>query len=586
MAGGARPQAAGGARQPHPAELDALRWAWLYRGAAASLGGDFQAAAGDLGRFLALEPRSSTGLLLAGLAAEKRRAPRTAARFYERAAKAHPTCAAASLLAARLRGRGCDAAFDAEPDYAHIALFQYEPGQSWGRYLEGLLSLSFDEKRALALCVRFGREDTRFSPYHFETVKRAERMSRAHPKKAWSAALLGRALSRCPKDDGRTKESLVLLGEAVRRAPRCGWPYAWRALARLQARQTPAALADLDAGLRLQPYYYRAYGWRGALLRRLGRLPEALRDLDRAVAVDERYPFSLHERSLARRAAGDFVGAALDLDRAFALDFRYSWVHTTGREPSAEESALGLKELDRAVAAHPSAASLLVWRGRLRLQRREFAEAFRDLLAASRLDPHHAPALAWQGVGLLESGQPARAAVLLERAGRLEPSMLVFRCWLAEAQRQAGQPAAALKMLDLLLRARPKAWWGHLQKARHFLEEGQAKKALPCALRAMALEGRDVEGYHLEARIRLALGDLKGAEAAVERALTISPNLGRLYVLRAAVRQRQGRFDGVLQDYRTVCERFPYLFNEEERGRVAALLGKTGPGASRGAGPC
>ena len=56
-------------------------------------------------------------------------------------------------------------------------------------------------------------------------------------------------------------------------------------------------------------------------------------------------------------------------------------------------------------------------------------------------------------------------------------------------------------------------------------------------------------------------------------ALTVSPHLGRAYLLRAEIRRRKGHAEDALKDFRTVYERFPYLFNAEERGRVAALLG-------------
>ena len=455
---------------------------------------------------------------------------------------------AGALLAARLlKGeeaeRACEDAFDAEPDYAHLALFQHGGGKGWHQYLRGLLAFSLDEERAKALCARFSEQDVRYSPYHYDAVAMAERMLRAHPGRAWSHALLGRALSRLPGSADRRAEALEHLDRAVALAPERGWPLAWRALARV-ASEPEKALRDLDLCLERQPWYYRAYAWRGALLRRLGK--DGLTDLDRAVAVDERYPFSIHERSLARRAAGDLAGAAFDLDRAFALDFRYSWVYTPGREPSREELEAGLKQLPETTTV----PSLQTWRGDLLLKLGRRTEALRALRRAVQLDPHHAHAWA-----LL--GDCARAA-------KLEPRVDVYQAWLADSQ----EPRAALKTLAALLKRRPRAWWAHIRRAKVLLGLGRAAEALKSARAAAGLEGRDAEAYYVEALALRALGRRAEARAAVEKTLAVAPNLGRAYVLRAEL----GTPEETVRDYRIALERFPYLFNEEEKGRLRALL--------------
>jgi hypothetical protein len=43
-------------------------------------------------------------------------------------------------------------------------------------------------------------------------------------------------------------------------------------------------------------------------------------------------------------------------------------------------------------------------------------------------------------------------------------------------------------------------------------------------------------------------------------------------LLRGEARRRRGRAAEALADFRTVHEKFPYLFNEEQRRLVAALL--------------
>lgn len=550
-------------------------WARTYRAAGRLLAGDAAGAAADAAAAMKRMPREALPCLLAGLAYARARRKPAADLAYRAALKREPSCSAAALLRARLwtgakAARAAEEALDAEPDHAHVALFTWKPGESWGGWLAKHAEFCFEDDRVLPLCTRYGLDETRFSPYHFEAVALARKTLKARGSHAWTRATLGRAWARAPRGECAALARREL-DAAVAANPRAGWTWAWRALGRMSG-DPEGALADLDRALSLSPHYFRAYGWRGALKRRRGDLAGALADLDRAVAGEERYPFSSHERSLARRQAGDFLGAASDLDSAYALDPRYSWVYAPGREPSAEEREKGLAELARGIAANPSSASLRVWRGELLLRTGDVGGAIIALEDAAALDPAHAPALGFLGLAYLEAGRPRRALDVLRRSVKLDARHLQFQGGWAEALRALGRTAEAERVLAETLAARPKAWTLRLQRARWALEDGEPARALSEARAAAALEGRDADGYFLEAAALARLGRWAEAERAVERALAIAPNQGRAYLLRAEVRRARGRAAESVADFRVVHERFPYLFNDEERARVAALL--------------
>ena len=548
-------------------------WALCYRGAGRLLAGDAAGAAADLER--SARAKEALPALLLGAALARLGKKEQADRAYSRALALEPSCSAAALLRARLwtgtrAEKAAEAALDAEPDHAHVALFTWSPEEPWARWLSRHGRFCFSDGRDVPLCARFGLEETRFSPYPSEAVQLSERALRLRGRRAWTLAVRGRALCRIPRADAATRiRARKFLDAAVAANPRAGWTWAWRALARL-GDDPRGALSDLDRALALSPHYFRAYGWRGALLRRLGRLPQSLRDLDRAVAGDERYPFSLHERSLTRRAAGDLVGAALDLDRAYALDERYCWVYTAGREPSNSELEAGLA----ALSADSSCVSLRAWRGDALRRAGRLEEAAACLTRAADDDPAHALAAGFLGQTLLEAGRPREAAAVLGRAVKLDGRLLAFRAAHVEALRRCGRAVQAERALDAVLRERPRAWKLRLQRASWRLEQGRAAEALDDARRAQGLEGRDADGWFLEARALAALGRWKGAQTAVEKTLAIAPNLGRAYLLRAEIKRALGRSGEAVADFGVVLERFPNLFNEEERARVGALLAR------------
>lgn len=565
---------------------DAPVQARLYRALSRLMRGDAQAALDDARAHATAAPKSALGALVFGEALHRLGRFAEAEKAFARSAALDPTCAAAWLLRARSASRGLPAelspraaalvegALNADPSYGFIALSwgaaRAASGKPWRRLLARMLKFSFAEPGKAGWYYRL--DDVHYAPYHFQEYADARVLRDAHPKAGWAQALVLRGVLRCPPDAAREAEGLAGIETAIRLVPWAGWMRSWRALAHQRARRLPAAEKEFDASLKLQPLYHRAHAWRGSVRRRLGRPLEALEDLDREIATDESCPFSAHERSLARRALGDWLGAAADLDRGFALDSKYAWVFVNGREPDREELAKGEAEVSAAIAKHPSCVSLLAWRGDLRRAAQDFSGALEDLTAATALDPAHANAQGFLGRVLLETGRAPEARDALERAVALAPARWIFRGWLAEAEFRCGRRALAWRRFDEIVRGTPLHWWALHQRAGLRLELGRAKEALKDLKTAEAFEGRHAEGFFMGARARLMLGQHAAAEAEADKALEVSPNFGRALLLRAEIRRARGRSDAAVADYRAVYERFPYLFNEEQRGRVAALL--------------
>ena len=159
-------------------------WAYVYRAAGRLLENDAAGAAKDSRRAVKLLSREALPLFLEGLSLTKLNRREAANTSFRSALKREPSCSAAALLRSRLwtgtkAAKAAEEALDAEPDHAHVALFTWEPGRSWERWLSDHVEFCFRKERVLPLCVRFGQDETRFSPYHFEAVALARRTLRA-----------------------------------------------------------------------------------------------------------------------------------------------------------------------------------------------------------------------------------------------------------------------------------------------------------------------------------------------------------------------------------------------------------------------
>lgn len=548
--------------------------AYLYLAVSSLLLGAVQDALNSVRR----APKSVLASLIEGESLHRLKKPKDAEKAFAAACKLEPVCAANWLLRARSAGKAryahIESAIDADPTYALITLSWHgpraRPGAAWHKHLDRLFRFAFEEPERAGWYYR--QDDIHYAPYHFQEYADARALLAIRPDSAWAEALTARGALRCPPDPALSEKGVTHARRAAKLASWAGWPHAWIGLGLIKKREYQEAEAQFTECLRLQPFYHRALAWRGALRRNLGKADEAIADLDRAIAVDELYPFAPHERSLARRLKGDWVGAALDLDRAFKLDWRYAWVFASGREPGAEESAKGLAELDKAVALHPSCVSLRAWRGELRRARGLHGAALEDLFEAAAQDPAHPNAQAFLGRALLEAGRAAEALEPLQRAVSLSPMQFIFSGWLAEALFRAGRRDESFAAIAAIVKGTPQHWWALHLRAKLLLELGRPRQALADLAQADSYEGRHADGHHLAAQALVALGRLADAEGEVDKALRVSPHLGRALLLRAEIRRRQGRAAEALEDWKTVFEKFPYLLNAEERRQVAALL--------------
>ncbi len=557
---------------------DAPVEAKFYRAVSRLIRRDFRGAVADASSYRRSRPKDALAAAVHGTALERSQRRSSAVAAYQDAGRLDPNCSVSFMLRARLetdprrRDEALEGALRADPCYALITLSWFKPGVSWDSHAKRLIAFAFRDPELAGWYQR--QQEIHYAPYHFEEYEAAKSVHARRPDSPWAAALVARGILRCPPDPARNLEGLALADAAVKGQPKSGWMRSWRALGLMKAGRREEALAELDACLDRQPYYHRARAWRGGLLRAMGKGPQALADLDTACGIDELYPFSAHERSLARRLVGDWAGAALELDRAYRLDFRYAWIFTTLREPTPAEFAKAEADLTQAIAAHPTCASLRAWRGDTRRVAGDLSGAIRELRDAVALDPAHANALSFLGRALLDAGRASEALDPLLRATKLAPDQRIFGGWCAEALFRVGRRAEAFELLARLMDEVPavQVWWVLHQRAELLMECGRPKEALRDLKAAERCEGRHADGYYLCARAKLALNDPRGAEAEIGKALTISPNMGRAYLLRAEARRRLGKADAVLSDYRVVLERFPFLFNEEERGRVTALL--------------
>jgi tetratricopeptide (TPR) repeat protein len=193
-------------------------------------------------------------------------------------------------------------------------------------------------------------------------------------------------------------------------------------------RNYPAAVADYDRALRLNPGVARAWNFKGMALAQMNQVDSAAICFERALRIDPRFASALSNRGGVRLSRGDAAGAVEDFTKAIEADPRI-WGAYTNRalaytELKNHEGAIG--DLRQALAIKPTNPDNFVYVNAIGIELEALgrhAEAVREFDEAIRTTPGGDPRLgayyANRARARLAAGDAAGASADAAEARRL-----------------------------------------------------------------------------------------------------------------------------------------------------------------------
>jgi len=334
---------------------------------------------------------------------------------------------------------------------------------------------------------------------------------RLDPEAAWvRRQLAGFLLGRERLDEAVVELERLIAGHAVP-----AWTYFLLAQAREHQGRLPEAREAVRRASELQPHSASGLTFAAERWRDLGDLPAATSTLRRAIEIDPKRARAHAVLGLALQQTEDLDGAAASLRRALALEsdpkvrapYRY-WLGATLVQQRDFEAAS--VELEGAIEGLPSLADAHVLLGRTRRSRGRLQEARDGLLRAVALCPGDAGGLTAIGGELSDEGEFAGAVSALRSVIQLDPKLAQAHLFLGITLRKMGDRDGAV---DALRRA--------LASARDSRARAGARTELSGVL--------------------LDKGDLDGAIAEAEGAISEDPKFARAPLALARARLRQAR---------------------------------------------
>ena len=263
------------------------------------------------------------------------------------------------------------------------------------------------------------------------------------PKAGWIRAWRGDSRRKL----GDLRGAAADLAAALRLEPGYDRIYLWLGKVRLAQGRAREAERALTRGLKMMPHFEKARAERARARLALGRVDAALADLEAAVRINHRHN-SFFNWTAPIVPLDDARHATLRRLSAHAERFPRSaraWAWLGEALTQAGLPAEGLIALDQALAREPARPWLRSWRGEALLRLGRLPEAERELDLAVRADPSDGRARAFRGRVRYLRGRFSDAVADLEKAAA--DSMVEYSWayhWRAEAKDAAGDRSGAL----------------------------------------------------------------------------------------------------------------------------------------------
>ena len=175
-----------------------------------------------------------------------------------------------------------------------------------------------------------------------------------------------------------------------------------RGLAKNNMGDYPAAIADFDRALEINPKYAEAYNNRGVAKHNMGDYALAIVDFNEALSIDRDFAAAYNNCGLAQSSMGEHAAAIADFDRALKVDPQYAEAYNNRglAKTKTGDHAAAIADFDKALEINPQFADAYSNRGGSKDCMGDHTAAIADFDQVLKIDPEHKSAIHNRAVAL------------------------------------------------------------------------------------------------------------------------------------------------------------------------------------------
>ncbi len=318
--------------------------------------------------------------------------------------------------------------------------------------------------------------------------------------------------------------AIQYFNQAIKAKPFLAEPYFYRSVAKISLEDYRGA--ELDAGMAIErnPFIVDAYQVRGVSRQNLGNYQGAIEDYDAGLQLMPEDKNLLINRAVCESALKNYDEAQKSFDRLLQLDRRNdrAYIGLAQMNLARQDTAAALDNLNHGIALSKKNASAYVMRAEIATRtNHDFESALADMDSAILLEPRYAGYFINRAYMKYNLDDYFGAMADYDYAISLDPSSQEAHFNRGLLRAEVGDNNKAIADFSFVLKSNPSNFMALYNRALLHMRTRQYREAVNDFTAILKKYPNFEAGYMARGEAKRLMGDHKGSEADMEKAMAI-----------------------------------------------------------------
>ena len=318
--------------------------------------------------------------------------------------------------------------------------------------------------------------------------------------------------------------AIQYFNQAIKAKPFLAEPYFYRSVAKISLEDYQGAEQDAGMAIERNPFIVDAYQVRGVSRQNLGNFAGAVEDYDAGLNLMPEDKNLLFNRAICESALRNFDEAQATFDRLLQLDRRNdrAYIGLAQMNLARKDTVAALDNLNHGIALSKNNASAYVMRAEIASRtQHDFESALADMDSAILLEPRYAGFFINRAFMKYNLDDYFGAMADYDYAIGLDPASQEAHFNRGLLRAEVGDNNKAISDFSFVLKSNPSNFMALYNRALLFLRTRQYREAVQDFTAILKKYPNFEAGYMARGEAKRRMGDIKGSEADMERAMAI-----------------------------------------------------------------
>ena len=318
--------------------------------------------------------------------------------------------------------------------------------------------------------------------------------------------------------------AIQYFNQAIKAKPFLAEPYFYRSVAKISLEDYSGAEQDAGMAIERNPFIVDAYQVRGVSRQNLGNYAGAVEDYNAGLELMPEDKNLLFNRALCETALHNYDEAQSSFDRLLQLDRRHdrAYIGLAQMNLARKDTVTALDNLNHGIALSKNNASAYVMRAEINTRyRHDFESALADMDSAILLEPRYAGYFINRAYMKYNLDDYFGAMADYDYAIGLDPSSQEAHFNRGLLRAEVGDNNKAISDFNFVLKSNPSNFMALYNRALLHMRTRQYREAVNDFTAILKKYPEFEAGYMARGEAKRRMGDNKGSEADMERAMAI-----------------------------------------------------------------